>query len=120
MKKSKKSVHFIMVGKKKYEYSIESLSKKIVFFECDAANIGQQFLTEDIPALLIDLPELIIGRKEYEKKQNQVLRFRCSAKERREIEKRAIQKRFPNISAFIRALALTGEFKPPIRQKTNL
>ena len=108
------TTQFAMANNKKYPYSLK-VGKKWTYVECKAAKISQKFLTEDIPALLVDLPELIIGQQEYEKKQSHVLRFRCNEEERREIEKRAVQKRFPNISAYLRALALSGELKFPIK-----
>ncbi|MFH0820713.1 MAG: hypothetical protein V1908_02975 [Candidatus Peregrinibacteria bacterium] len=105
---------YITVGKQKYRYTLKPLSNGETHVECEAAGINQDFLDEDILNLIIDLPNLIVAEKEYEKKQEYVLRFRCNGAERRAIEKQAVQKRFPTLSAYLRALALYGEIKSPI------
>lgn len=51
---------------KKYEYALKSTKEKGVFrFVCKGANIDQDFLTEDIPALILDLPALILAERVY-------------------------------------------------------
>ena len=64
--------HFVTVGNTKYFYTLKP-AKKATFVECDAANISQKFLNEDVPCLLNDLPELILAEKEYKKNQNAVI-----------------------------------------------
>ena len=39
--------------------TVDEKKKDAVFVECKDASIAQNFLTEDIPALLIDIPKLI-------------------------------------------------------------
>ena len=97
------------MNNKKHEYIITPINKKEVFFECKAAGISQRFLSGDIPALLIDLPELIIAEQKFRKeirKQSEIIRFRISSEDKKEIEKRAIKNGYSTISAFLRALAL--------------
>ena len=101
----------ITMGRKKVRYSLKPLGKGKTLVECEAAGIAKKLLDEDVLKLIIDLPALIIAEKEYRKKQKHVIRFRCSEAERRAIEKRALQKHFSNLSAYLRALALSGEIK---------
>lgn len=100
--------HYITINNKKYSYSLKQMNKKIVFFECKEAKIAQEFLKEDIPALIMDLPNLILSEKEYEKRQNQeeVIRFRVTPDEKQKIEKKAVQEGYQTVSSFLRHLAL--------------
>ena len=103
--------HFVTMNGKKYFYTFrpykdEIFTENSVFFECDAAKISQPFLAEDVSALLIDLPELIILEKEYQKKQKDVIRFRVSVEEKKKIEKKAVKKGYASVSSFLRDLAL--------------
>ena len=98
--------HTITVKNKRYEYIITPISKKWIFFECHAGGIAQRFLAEDVMPLLIDLPELILLEKEWQKKQSEMIRFRVSSEDKMAIEKRAVKAGYPSISAFLRELAL--------------
>lgn len=98
--------HSVTINNKKYEYIIKPIDKKIVFFECPGARISQRFLAEDIPALLVDLPDMILSEIEWQKKQNNVIRFRVSAEEKKDIQKKAAKAGFSTISSFLRSLAL--------------
>ncbi len=98
--------HYVTLNNKKYFYTLKPHDEETVWFECDAANIGQPFLNEDIPALLIDLPDLILAEKEYLKKQEEVIRFRVSSEDKKAIEKKAAKEGYKSISSFLRALAL--------------
>lgn len=98
--------HYITVNNKKYSYTLQKKGKKTTYVECEAANIGQEFLNEDIPGLLNDLGNLIIAEKEYKKQQEEMIRFRVSAEDKRQIEKNAIKKGYPSVSSFLRDLGL--------------
>ncbi|MBT3865212.1 hypothetical protein HOE67_04595 [Candidatus Peregrinibacteria bacterium] len=99
--------HFITIKNKKYPYIIEPTTKKAVRFTCEEANIKQEFLREDIPALLIDLPAFIIDEQNYrKKKEKDVIRFRVSSEDKNKIEKRAIKNGYSTVSAYLRDLAL--------------
>lgn len=98
--------HFITIGNKKYFYTLKPVNKKITFIECEAANIGQKFLNEDIPELLNDLQNLIIAEKEYQNTQGEVIRFRVSAEDKKEIEKKAIKSGYGSVSGYLRDLGL--------------
>lgn len=98
--------HYITINNKKYFYTLKSAGGKLTNVHCEAANILQEFLNEDIPALLNDLPNLIIAEKKYQKQQDEIIRFRVSAEDKKHIEKEALQKGFPSVSSFLRDLAL--------------
>ncbi|MFC1616490.1 hypothetical protein ACFL21_05085, partial [Patescibacteria group bacterium] len=66
----------------------------------------QEFLNEDIPALLNDLPNLIIAEKNYNKQQSEMIRFRVTPEDKKRIEKHAIKKGYTSLSSFLRDLAL--------------
>lgn len=100
--------HYITLNNKKYPYSLQQINKKNVFFECKEAKIAQEFLKEDIPALIMDLPNLILSEREYEKRQNQeaVIRFRVTPDEKQKIEKKSVEEGYQTVSSFLRHLAL--------------
>jgi hypothetical protein len=106
MKPLFKVQHYVIVGNKKYNYSLSPINKRVTFFECKAACIGQEFLNSDLAALIFDLPNLIIAEKEYQKKQSDVIRFRIKPEEKKAIEKKAVKAGFATISSFLRHLAL--------------
>ncbi len=107
MKKEKNIIiSSITVNNKKYNYSLEKKSKDTIFVECKDANIAQEFLAEDVVALLIDLPNLIIAEKEHSKKQIEVVRFRISSADKSKIEKKAVKEGFGSVSDYMRYLAL--------------
>jgi len=74
--------------------------------ECQAANIKQEFLNEDIPELLNDFPNLIIAEKKYKKQQSELIRFRISPEDKKQIEKIAVTKGYTSVSGYLRDLAL--------------
>jgi hypothetical protein len=98
--------HFITINNKKYFYTLKHAGKNTTFVECEAANIGQEFLNEDIPDLLNDLPNLIMAEKKYKKQQSEMIRFRVSPDDKKVIEKKAVQKGYPSVSGYLRDLAL--------------
>lgn len=98
----------VEVDHKKYAYSLKPATEEATFVICEAANIAQEFLNEEVPALLIDLPNLILAEKAYDKKQSEVIRFRVSPDDKRAIEKRALKKGYVSISAYLRDLSLGG------------
>jgi len=105
---SKRTVeHFVSINNKKYSYSMIPVKRKnMVRFVCEAGAIDQEFLKEDVYALLVDLPELIIAEIEYIKKQKEIVRFRVSGEEKQQILKNALKKGYKNVSSFLRDLAL--------------
>ena len=102
----KKVVANITINNKKYSYSLEEKKNNLIFVECKDANIAQYFLAEDVPGLLIDLPNLIIAEKEHRKKQSEVIRFRISSSDKSKIEKKAIKEGYRSVSDYMRHLAL--------------
>ena len=98
--------HYITINNRKYSYTLEKTGKKTTFVKCEAANIAQEFLNEDIPDLLRDLPELILAEIKYKTRQEQVIRFRVSEEDKKLIMKKALNKGYKTISDFLRDLAL--------------
>lgn len=97
--------YFITIKNKKYPYTLK-VGKKLTIVKCEAANIDQDFLNEDIPLLLKDLPELIISEQKYQKGKDMVMRFRVSPEDKKIIEKKALAHGYSSVSTFLRALAL--------------
>jgi hypothetical protein len=88
----KKVTAHITINNKKYQYSLQEKKKGVIFVECADANIAQEFLSEDVVSLLIDLPNLIIAEKEHIKNQSEVIRFRISSTDKNRIEKKLLRK----------------------------
>ncbi len=100
--KNKKIKGEIRVNGKKYEYLLEKKKNNTVFLECEAANISQDFLAEDIAGLLVDLPELILAEKEHSKKASEIIQFRVTPALKNKIEKEALKKGYDSVSSFLR------------------
>lgn len=96
------------LNNKKYFYTLKPYDKECAWFECEAADIAQPFLNEDIPALLVDLPNLILAEKEYLQNQEEVIRFRLSVEDKKTIQKKAAKAGYASVSAFLRDLALSN------------
>lgn len=97
----------ITVQNKKYEYTLKSAKEKgVIRFVCKGAHIDQDFLAEDVPALILDLPELILAERTYQDNQTEVVRFRISAEDKKKIEKKALASGFDTVSDYLRARAL--------------
>ncbi len=98
----------ITVQNKKYEYTLKSTKEKgVIRFVCKGTNIDQDFLAEDIPALILDLPALIIAERAYQDNQTEVVHFRISSEDKKKIEKKAPASGFDTVSDYLRARALT-------------
>lgn len=98
--------HYFTINNKKYFYTLKPAKKGTTLVECEAANIKQEFLNEDIPKLLNDLPNLILAEKKYKKQQSEMIRFRISPEDKKQIEKMAVKKGYNSISGYLRDLAL--------------
>ncbi len=96
----------LTVNNKKYFFTLTKLTDRKCFFECESANISQEFLNEDIPALIFDLPQLILAEKDYQKHSAEVIRFRVSAEDKKAIEKKALERGYKSVSGFLRDVAL--------------
>lgn len=103
----KKSIGTITVQNKKYPYVLSLLNQEVTHVKCEAAKVDQDFLNQDIPALLVDLPNLILAEKDYNKGQDTVIRFRVKSTEKRKIEEKAMQEGYGSVSGFLRDLALS-------------
>ena len=98
--------HYLTLNNKKYFYTLKNAGRKVTFVHCEAADISQEFLNEDVPDLLNDLPNLILAQKKYNKQQEDVIRFRISTEDKKLIEKKALKKGYTSVSSFLRDLAL--------------
>ena len=98
--------HTITINNKKYSYTIKPIDKKTIHFECPSIGMSQRFLIEDLPDLLLHLPETILDITALQRQYKEVIRFRVSAQEKKEIQKRAIKAGYSTVSSFLRALAL--------------
>lgn len=101
-----KTSHFIVVNNKKYTYSLCPTSDEVTHVSCEAAKIDQEFLNEDVPELLNDLANLILAEKNYDKKQNAVIRFRVTMSDKKKIEKNAAKQGFSSVSSYLKAVSL--------------
>jgi len=95
-----KTKHFITVHNKRYPYTLTQVNKNSIHVYCKDANISQEFLNEDIAALLIDLPNLILVEKKYQNEQTEVIRFRVRPEDKKLIEQKALKKGFKSVSGF--------------------
>ncbi len=100
----------ITVQNKKYEYTLAPVKgeEELIHFVCKAAKIDQEFLAEDVPALLFDLPALIVAEKKHVASQSQVMRFRVSSTDKKKIEQNAVAKGFNSVSDYLRAIAIAA------------
>jgi hypothetical protein len=100
----------ITVQNKKYTYTISpsKCEKGAIHFVCKAAKIDQEFLAEDIGALILDLPALIVAEKKYDTTQSEVVRFRVSVEDKKKIEQKAVAKGFDSVSDYLRAIAVSA------------
>ena len=98
--------YFITINNKKYFYTLKPSKKGSTLVEYEAANMKQEFLNEDIPGLLNDLPKLILAEKKYKTQQSELIRFRIAPDDKKQIEKIAITKGYTSVSGYLRDLAL--------------
>ena len=95
----------VFVGNKKHSYTLTGLENGMVYVDCKAASIGQEFDAEDVGALILDLPNLIEAEQDYQEKQSGTIRFRTTAEQRKKIELSA-KASGKSVSKFVRDLAL--------------
>lgn len=72
---------------------------------CPKLGINQTFLLEDIPELILDLPNMLANLKKSEKKQA-VIKFRLPQAEKELIEKKALAAGHSSTASFLRERAL--------------
>jgi len=96
----------ITVKNKKHPYFIQQKKvegEEMFFFECKGAGITQHFYPEDLAQLLVDLPQWISEYQHEQKtKKASTILFRVKLDEKMEIEKKAHESGYSNISRFIR------------------
>jgi hypothetical protein len=104
----KTTTNTITVQNKKYSYSLTKRKGGLVYIECAAAKVAQEFLAEDVADLLMDLPNLIVAEKDFQNQQSDVLRFRVTAADKKRIEKKAVAQGYSSVSEYLRSLALSA------------
>lgn len=102
--------HYIEIKGIKHKYDIipnsDNKTSRVI---CSSAKIDQNFLNEDIPALLNDLKNLIEAEEKYMKSLSKTIRFRASAKDKEIIQKNVKKYWYKNMSDFLKAVALNPE-----------
>jgi hypothetical protein len=101
----KKTEYTVTVNNKKHIYTLEKIDNESSYIYCESAEISQPFANEDIPELLMYLPDYIIDRQ-VEKKTETDMRFRCSVEEKKLIQKNALKYGYKTTSSFLKSLAL--------------
>ncbi|MDH3324407.1 MAG: hypothetical protein OEL89_02115 [Candidatus Peregrinibacteria bacterium] len=96
------------IGSRKYEYTLgkpfHEDGVKLMHFSCPKLEIDQDFLVEDVPELILDLPNIAYNLKQ-SSKQNTFLRVRIKMEEKMVIEKKAM-KEGKTMSVYIREKVL--------------
>lgn len=96
----------ITVKNKVYPYTLEKTTSGIIRLVSKDARIDQEFLSEDVSEIILDLPNLIIAEQVHVSRQSDVIRFRVSGADKARIEKKAIAKGYDSVSRYIRDIAL--------------
>lgn len=100
-----KITHYILVGNKRYEYQLRPAKDNTTII-CEGAGIRASFPNEQVPTVLAELAKAIVAAKQEAEAQSEVMRFRVTPSEKQLMEKRALALGFPNMSAYLRAVAL--------------
>ena len=96
----------VTVKNKIYPYSLERTKAGTIRFIAKSAKIDQEFLAEDVSEIILDLPNLIVAEQTYEKDNLNTIRFRVTPSDKAKIDKRAMEKGYSSVSAYLRDLAL--------------
>jgi len=99
--------HYIVVGNRKYEYILEPARTRTTLV-CAGAGIEQKYSNSEIPAILANLPSIIISfaESQHEQVQSEALRFRVTPAEKEQIALDAFDAGFSSMSAYLRAKVL--------------
>jgi len=100
-----KITHYILVGNKRYEYTLQPKAQYTTII-CDGAGIRAQFPNEQVPLVLAELSKAILQAKQEIESQSETMRFRVTPTEKKMMEKRAFALGFKNMSSYLRAVAL--------------
>jgi hypothetical protein len=100
-----KITHYILVGNKRYAYSLLPTKDNTTII-CEGAGIRAQFPNEQVPVVLAELAKAILNTRQELEAQSEVMRFRVTPTEKRMMEKRAHALGYKNMSSYLRAVAL--------------
>lgn len=96
----------VTIKNKTYPYSLERTRAGSIKMVSKDANINQEFLAEDVSAVILDLPNLIHAEQQHKSGHTDVIRFRVTDSDRLKIEKKATEKGYSSVSRYLRDLAL--------------
>ncbi len=99
--------HYVVVGNRRYEYVLEP-ARSYTVLVCEGAGINKRYSNSEIPAVLADLPNIIIKfiERQNGQAQTEALRFRVTPAEKEKIAMDAYNAGFSSISAYLRAKVL--------------
>lgn len=97
--------HYILVGNKRYDYTMAP-AQRYTTIVCKGAGIRVRVPNEQVPQVLGELARQIVASREESEAQSEVLRFRVTPTEKREIEQAAMEAGYDNVSAYLRNKAL--------------
>ncbi len=108
MKKKPVSVEYTLtLNNKKYTYKLTEVSNFLTKVECHSAWISQVFENEDLPELLLHLPDYILEKEaERQKDKSTFIQIRVSMSEKNAIKQRALKKGYKNVSGYLKDMAL--------------
>ena len=97
--------HYILVGNKRYEYTLKPKGQTTTII-CEGAGVRAQFPNEEVPQILTHLAKQIMIAKKEAESQSEVLRFRVTPNEKQLMERRAMALGYENMSTYLWAVAL--------------
>jgi len=100
--------YYFLLANKKYPYELTlNKDKQTTHIVCEAARVNQDFSNEDVPALIEDLPNIVMAKASLMKQRDKIMKFRVNDQEKQAVEKKAREKGFDNVSEYLRRLALS-------------
>ena len=108
MSNQSKTVEYsLSLNNKKYLYKLTKISETLTQVECSSAWISQVFENEDLPELLLNLPDYILEKEaEKQKEKTTFIQIRVSVSEKNAIKKRALKQGYKNVSGYLKDVAL--------------
>jgi len=98
----------LTLNNKKHTYKLTKVDDSTTKVECPSAWISQVFDNEDLPELLLHLPDYIL-EKEAESKNDKptVIRIRVLTSEKNAIKRLAVKNGYRNMSSYLKEKAFT-------------
>jgi hypothetical protein len=106
-----KTEYIITLNNKKYSCALTKVNDQTTHIFCPTAWIDQDFLNEDVPQLLIDLPKLILDNiKEKDSNVSTTIHIRLLKSEKNKIQKNALAKGYKSVSSYVRDMAIATKY----------